>query len=243
MKIKDLVPDAEMLLAMEPEDVGFVLLKYLTSQQSYGRPQSIKRGNFFMQSASPARDYPPQYFNRIDEALMSGWVWLEREGFLLPAPNQQDRDWEVVSTRGKAMLEPEKLEAYRYTANFPAGKLHPSISSSTFSHFMKREYDTAVFAAFRAVEVAVRTAAQLPDTVLGVDLMRQAFKSGTGPLTDTTTMTSEQDAMQHFFAGAIGSFKNPTSHRANTVKSPQEAISMVQLADFLLRIVDERAPR
>ncbi len=72
--------------------------------------------------------------------------------------------------------------------------------------------------------------------------MRQAFKEQVGPLTDSSDVISEQQAIQHLFAGAIGTFKNPSSHRSGVINTPDRAISLVQLADLLLRIVDERDP-
>lgn len=241
-KISDLVPNAETLISMSPEDVGIIILQHLLSQPRYGRAEKFKRGNFLVSSATPAREYPSQYFDRVNEALAGGWAWLEREGALLPDPDNHDRDWVIISSRGRQMLDPEKLKAFKYAANFPVGKLHPAISPSTFSHFMKGEYDTAVFAAFREVEVAVRKAGGFPDSTLGTDLMRQAFKEQTGPLTDSSDVISEQQAIQHLFAGAIGTFKNPSSHRSGVINTPDRAVSLVQFADLLLRIVDERDP-
>ena len=96
----------------------------------------------------------------------------------------------------------------------------------------------AVFQAFREVEIAVREAAGYVSTDHGVPMMRKAFKPQGGPLTDQNNPDEgEREALAALFAGAIGSYKNPYSHRHEHIQA-DEAVEMIMLANHLLRIVD-----
>ena len=98
---------------------------------------------------------------------------------------------------------------YRRANRLPRQLLHPRIAQTVWASFLRGDYDTAVFQAFKEVEVRVREAAEYADTELGTNLMRKAFK-GDGPLVDAEAPGSEQQALSDLFAGAIGCY-NPTA--------------------------------
>jgi hypothetical protein len=59
-----------------------------------------------------------------------------------------------------------------------------------------------------------------------------------GPLADHEAQRGEQQARSDLFAGAIGSFKNPSSHRS--VAAPAaEVVERLMLANLLMRILDQ----
>ena len=106
------------------------------------------------------------------------------------------------------------------------------------TQFLMGEYELAAFAAMREVEIRVRELAKAENSLIGVKLMRGAFKPETGPLADATLDSGEQVGMMELFAGAIGTFKNPPSHRQVDYDDPTEASEVVMLADLLMRILD-----
>ncbi|MCH8296371.1 hypothetical protein IH992_35270 [Candidatus Poribacteria bacterium] len=100
-------------------------------------------------------------------------------------------------------------EAYRKANLLPRRLLHPVIAQKVWSLFLRGDYDTAVFQAFKEVEIAVRDAGGYTAKDLGVDLIRKkAFHPQNGALTDPTQLDAEKQATSSLFAGAISELKN-----------------------------------
>ena len=119
--------------------------------------------------------------------------------------------------------------------------MNRTIRDKVWQQFEHGRFDTAVFEAMKAVEVAVRDAAGLSAADIGTNLMRKAFAIENGPLTDKSAEQGERQARSDLFAGAIGSYKNPHSHRNVSLDDPDEAAEIIMLANHLLRIVEARS--
>jgi len=72
--------------------------------------------------------------------------------------------------------------------------------------------ELAAFAALKEVEVRVRQLSRGAPGDIGVSLVRKAFGED-GLLRNPTLEAGEQEAISHLFAGTLGTFKNPVSHR------------------------------
>lgn len=114
---------------------------------------------------------------------------------------------------------------------------HSLILKKAYPALRREEFDTAVFRAFKAVEVQVRRDSGLPAELVGTALMRKAFDPDSGPLTDISLPRAEREAFSHLFAGAIGCYKNPHSHRDVEVTFIQ-AFEMLLVASHLLRLLE-----
>jgi uncharacterized protein (TIGR02391 family) len=239
------LPDAEVLLALEPEELGAKML-FILQKRKFQRdtfmPSSLN-AELWPSLALPGQQhaYPTNRRDAIELALAEAWAWLEGQGLIVAAPGLNGANgWKILSRRAKRFENENEFIQYTVARMFPKEALHPRIADKVWMAFMRGEFDVAVFQAMKAVEVAVREAAEFGDEVIGVSLMRQAFLPEGGRLTDPDADRGEQVARMELFSGAIGSYKNPHSHRDVDLNDPVEVIEIVLLANHLLRIVDSR---
>ncbi len=240
----DLFPEAEILLALEPDELRLRIVQVLGSMQAYEQKPGL--GSFinivFGNPQRPNSKYSGHPRSGIEEAIREAWAWLEGQGFLLPDPQYIDRGAgpRVLSRRAARPARDPDPRLALGARRLHKDALHPTIREDVWALYHRGKYDTAVFEAMKAVEVAVREAAGLAAKDIGYSLMRTAFDVTAGALTDTEAEPAERQARSDLFAGAIGSYKNPHSHRNVALDDPDEAAEIIMPANHLLRIVDAR---
>jgi uncharacterized protein (TIGR02391 family) len=212
-------PAQDEIMSMDPEDLGAHILRYMTT----GPNAETHRFNFM------AMVYP----GPIAEHFMEAWGWLEREGFLAHRPNDMNGMAFFVTRAGRRVAAEENFDAWRKAAIFPSG-LDPIIMRNVKPLFVRGDYDTAVFRAFKEVEIRVRKKHPSLAGDYGVDLMNKAFGPN-GPL--MANNPGDRKSAREIFAGAFGLCRNPSAHHEIKFEDPREVVDMICFANQLLRII------
>ena len=243
-------PNVEELLALPEDALARIMAEVAASVSgptgcTFNSVTQVTIGTGF--AAYQDTGYPIHLKAQVDARLGAAWNWLLRNEFIEPCPGNNARfGWHVLTKEGREYAAGGSLEQVRAALDFPKALIHPTIREKVSAALLRGDLDDAVFAAFKAVEVAVRDAGGYAATDYGVDLMRKAFDAADAPAADRGRLADpkqhkpEREALAHLFAGAIGSYKNPHSHRTVNFSDPVEAREQVMLATHLLRIVDAR---
>jgi len=181
--LSQIVPDVATLLALETPELAGVVLEQLTSLRG-GEESMFHLGNFTNDhSTSHFSSFPVEHRKTISYRLAEAWSWLIAHGLIAPRPHDGENGWVFVTELGKRTRDAGGLREYRKALYLPKERLHPSIANRCFGHFLRGLFDTAVFEAYKALEITIRDAAKLPQSLLGVSLARKAFAPQDGPLT------------------------------------------------------------
>lgn len=236
-----LVPDVDLLINLATEELAYIVLQLANEhkQNNNIHPQVL----LSQINGTPGLSdgYPQNRRSEADLVFCEAWNWLTVQGVLISDQGTNGNNgWMRLGRRATELLSHNGFVSYARAVAFPKSLLHPSIAEAVWLDIARGDLETAVFKAFRAIEIAVREAGHFSDTDIGTDLMRKAFSATNGPLADQKQPVAEREALANLFAGAIGSYKNPHSHRTVTISDPSEAQEIVLLASHLLRIVDSR---
>ena len=116
-------------------------------------------------------------------------------------------------------------------------RIHPEIRSKCWNLYLSGNYDYAILNATKALEVAVRAKAHLPEDTVGALLMAEAFKPDK-PLLRYSKIKAEQEGMMSLLRGIIQVFKNPQSHRFVGVQNKADCLGVLLMCSTLLYVID-----
>ena len=197
----------------------------------------------------PNLNYPYGCRDDVLFALMEAWQYLFSKGYIALKPKNLAGISDAgtipayfITRRGEEVETLDDFEDYRKADLLRKHQLHHIIADKVWAIFAQGSYDTAVLEAFKQVEVAVRKAGGYEAKDYGTILMRNAFNVKNGTLTDPKQEDAEKEGVSNLFAGAIGLYKNPSSHH-DVEFTPEEASEIIIIASHLLRIVDSCAKR
>jgi len=234
-----LIPEAETVTAMHPAELAGYILEVLLSLDQLDRGQWNRR-SFCLRVG---QDYSPSVRdhglnNEVAEVCAAAWSWLETNGLICRHP-ENDNDWYIATKVGKELRDRTGVRKLVEGEQLPAHFLHDSFVPDVRLLFLQGQYDLAVFKAFHHLEIGIREAANLGDELIGTNLAARAFHPENGRLSDNNTEKGERQALMNLMCGALGSYKNPQSHRHVGLDAP-EAREMILMASHLFKIVDSR---
>lgn len=226
------MPHPRILIDLEPEEIGMLIL---TSLSEVGKEHPQNFCSVTREFREWAEDVDPEL---IQMRLFEGWGWLVAEGLITPVPDGSNSGWCFVSRRGRKLKASSDLREY-LQSGLLSRELDQVLEREVKPLFIRGSLDASVFQAYKEVEIRMREAAGLGNEFYGKNLVVKCLRPTDGILVDQTQEVSERESLLNLFLGSVGLFKNPHSHR-NVDLSATEASTLINFADYLLKLIDAR---
>jgi uncharacterized protein (TIGR02391 family) len=195
-------------------------------------------GTYYFSNGAAVRDLA----SRIDRIGRDAFALLEKWELAEPDEDINGRNgYMVLTEKGKVTTEWTDFERIRVRGLLREEMLHTRLQGQIYGYFAADDLGTAVFEAFKAVEIEVRAAGGYDEKQYGKELMGRAFAVG-GPLVKSTDDKGDREALAGLFLGALSRFRNRGAHTRRSFQDVLEAMEELMFASRLLRIVDERRP-
>jgi uncharacterized protein (TIGR02391 family) len=239
-----LYPTADLLLKASQIDVERAVLRvFLQCSDDQFRRMTTSQVIANELFAVGGYAYDATSRNAVDKAIGRAAKNLEDGGLVeAPDPDNGKSGYRVISAEGRKAVTETDYKAAKVRSALTREMFHPSLPDAAWNSFRSGDYDTAVFEAFKAVEVAVRKKGFGKNGIVqddcGVALMKNAFDPKLGPLTDMSAKQSRRERRCELFTGAMGELRNPKAHGDPTITDPLVAVEEMMIAGTLLRIVD-----
>ena len=234
------MPVPEILVTLPLEEVGMYMLLYLTTSEEQGTNLNIY--NLLLDTNPSLHEYIGQYVHPalVVTVLSEAIQWLKNEGFIAERPTNSN-GWIFVTRKGKTIKTKDDFKKLSYSKLLPFNEIDERLKDKVISPFIQGDFATAVFAAFKEVEIRLREGANLDKTWYGVKLVDKAFDPKNGLLTDPELTDAEKARYHEMVRGSLGTFKNPLSHRDLNYDDPVIATGLILFANSLLQTIKTRA--
>lgn len=167
--LKDFLPPPEVLIELEPEEVAPRLLMYLNYFVKQDNNRNKVHISSHLNESNPVFvGYSGVYRDQVLFVLAEAWGWLVQQNFLCPDPTEPlSNGWLFISRRGKTIQSTDDFKKYAHISLLPRNVLDPALNKKVWPSFIDGDFDTAIFAAFKEVEVRMRTTAGLDTSHIG----------------------------------------------------------------------------
>lgn len=165
---------------------------------------------------------------------------LERDDYIMQDANQSANVFKILTDKAKRIVDEPLEDMIVSSIDIDQLLSHDELRARVHDDYLSGDYETAIFKAFKMLEEKVRSKTNSAPSIVGTDLMKNAFNPNGGLLSHPGAQTlAEREGLHFLMRGAMMWFRNPSSHRTVGYANLSEAAHILSFANLLLNIVDQ----